>query len=83
MISVKEITLTVNNKPVTLELRAIAYCDSNYGADADGNRGMSVWFIDEVLWDLPEIDDDGNPLSEEEKQTLDNLLNTKIDDIAF
>lgn len=83
MKSVKEITVTVNSKEITLDLYATAYYDSNYGADADGNRGMGVYFIDEVTWETPECDDDGNKLSEDEKKALNVLLNTKIDDIEF
>lgn len=83
MKSIKEITVTVNNKEITLDLYATAYYDSNYGADADGNRGMGVYFIDEVTWETPEHDDNGNKLSEEEKKTLNVLLNTKIDDVEF
>lgn len=83
MTSTKEITVTVNNKQVTLDLYAKAYYDPNYGADADGNRGTGVYFIDEVTWETPECDDDGNKLSEEEKRTLNELLNTKVDDVNF
>ena len=83
MTSIKEITVTVNNKQVTLDLHAKAYYDSNYGADADGNRGMGVYFIDEVTWETPEHDDDGNKLSGEEKKALNELLDTKIDNVDF
>ena len=83
MTSVKELILRVNNKPVTVEVKAVAFYDSNHGADADGNRGMGVWFIDDVTWDIPETDDDGNTLNEDEKQTLNDLLDMKVDDIDF
>lgn len=83
MTSTKEITVTVNNKQVTLVLYATAYYDSNYGADADGNRGMGVWFLEDVTWDLPDIDDDGNTLSDSEKKMVDGLLNLSVDDIEW
>lgn len=83
MKSTKEITVTVNNKQVTLDLYASTYYDSNYGADADGNRGTGMWFIDDVTWETPEHDDDGNKLTEEEKKSLNKLLNTKVNEIDF
>ena len=41
--------------------------DSNYGADADGNRGMPMDFIDDVCF---EIDDDKDIPKETQQQIL-------------
>lgn len=41
--------------------------DSNYGADADGNRGMAMDFIEDVCF---EIDDDKNIPKETQQQIL-------------
>ena len=27
--------------------------DPDYGADADGNRGIAVWFLDDIDYDIP------------------------------
>ena len=50
---------------LTLEL------DSDYGADADGNRGMPTWFIED--WKIEEVD--GQDASE-----LDKSFISKIED---
>jgi len=35
------------NDDLTVEISYILIRESNYGADADGNRGMDMWFIDD------------------------------------
>ena len=79
----KEITVTINNREGTLDVYAKTYYDPCYGADADGNRGIGCWFIDDITWDTPEADDNGNLLNEEEKKKLNELINAKTDDIDF
>lgn len=80
----RELTLRLSDtRRVTVELKATGVLDSNYGADADGNRGMPVWFIDDVTWDLPDTDDDGNTLSESDRKIVDGLLNLKVDDVDW
>jgi len=39
------------NKKFSLRAHAEMSYESNYGADADGNRGMSTWFIEDVIYD--------------------------------
>ena len=81
---VKELTLPLSeSRRITVELRAECSYDPSHGADADGNRGMPVWFIDDVTWDLPDTDDDGNALTDREKKMVDGLLNLSVDDIEW
>ena len=62
-----DLTVTLKNgKKISAEVE-VHYCiDNNYGADADGNRGVSALFIEDVIVDDLTHDDDGNPLTEEE-----------------
>lgn len=72
----KEITVTLKSgKKVTAEYTAVFYYDSNYGADADGNRGMPMWFLDDC-YPAAEIktDDEGVELSKEEIEEADDLM---------
>ena len=63
------------DKTVTAEMIATFVYDSSYGADADGNRGMGVWFVDDV-YPTHEIayDDDGRRLTREEIELAQDLL---------
>ena len=60
-----------SGKEVTAEVECCVINDSNYGADADGNRGMSMTWIDSLELTVPisewDKDDSGNELSQEEK----------------
>ncbi len=58
---------------------AIGIYDSNYGADADGDRGVGVWIHDDTTFALPEKDSDGYRLDSVELEELENKLNEKID----
>jgi hypothetical protein len=72
----KELTVELESgKTFEIEVTATGVYDSNYGADADGNRGMALWFLDEVAFDLPKTDEDGNILTIDELHELDVKLN--------
>lgn len=42
---------TVENQVLDISARAIRYIDKNYGADADGNRGIEMVFYEDVSFD--------------------------------
>lgn len=48
--------------------------DNNYGADADGNRGVSMSWVDDVEVTGNLYTDDGLPLSDEETLEALHLL---------
>lgn len=76
----KEITVTLTNgKQVTSDVRIYYSTESNYGADADGNRGMEATFIDEVDCGDVEVADDGSALSTEEKNEAYARFEDKIE----
>lgn len=60
--------------PCTVEVTVEINLDDEYGADADGNRGTPVYFIDEVFFDIPYLDDDGLPLMPEDREELEERL---------
>ena len=43
--------------PVYAEVEVTAFRDSNYGADADGRRGIEAWFIEDMRIISSDIDD--------------------------
>jgi len=57
--------------------------ESNYGADADNNRGVPMWFIDdvdieslkEVMEDGSEVDADYDKLPKELQKEIDDRIN--------
>ncbi len=77
----KEYTVELSNgKSVTAEVLFMGVYDRNYGADADGNRGMGMWMDDGFNFDTPTTDDDGHELSEEEQAEADSLLEAEAND---
>jgi hypothetical protein len=67
---------------VEVTLTARFSYDSHYGADADGNRGIGVWELED--YDIDEID--GKSLKEHTIQfvaLVDGAINEKINDIDF
>ena len=78
-VQVKDLTVYTNNdKSVTVNVEVRAYLDSHYGADADGNRGTRKWLIDDVIFEVPNTDDDGYPLSQDEKNQVEKLVDEKV-----
>lgn len=57
----EELEFEVNGKLYRIDVEVKFVTDPNYGADADGNRGMSMTFLDD--WKvLAAEDEDGNVL---------------------
>ena len=44
-----EISLEHDEVEVSVEFESSVFVDNNYGADADGNRGIKETFLDELL----------------------------------
>ena len=67
-----------SGKEVTAEVECCVINDSNYGADADGNRGISMTWIDSLELTIPIAewgkDDNGNEISQEEKVEAQRLI---------
>lgn len=74
-----------NGKRVTAEVKAVFYYEPNYGSDADGNRGIGMWFFDDMDFPTPILDDEENELSSEEKKEAEELINNAAenDDWTF
>ena len=82
--STKAFTVELESgKVVTVEVTASAEFDSSYGADADGNRGMGMYFMDDVEYTLPKVDEKGEALTDDEMDELDNALNEEIDGYSW
>jgi hypothetical protein len=74
----KEFVFELKSKTeVNVSLRAIYTYDPSYGSDADGNRGIGVWLLEDfetkILNDVP--------LSKEDEEELDALIEEKIDEM--
>ena len=83
----KEFTVVLKSgKTVTAEMESEWSYERNYGADADGNRGVGAWFMDDLDFTVPvsypswNVDDDGNAMSDEEKLEAVELLTAKAED---
>jgi hypothetical protein len=77
----KEFTVTLSSgKVVTAEVEATLVHESNYGADVDGNRGISADFVEDIYLTTPiddplwECDDNDRPLTEDEKEEAERLI---------
>ena len=78
----KNVQVTLeNDKEITTEVE-FEFSNDLYGSDADGNRGE--WREErEDSFDLKEVDDEGNKLSEEEKKEYEKLLEHELEVIEF
>lgn len=77
----KEITVELDeDRSVTIEVEVVGTYDSHYGADADGNRGMGVWFVDDTFYTIPDKDDNEELLTKEDKELVKDKLDKEIDD---
>jgi len=73
------ISLTTEIDDVLLYIEGEVTYDHNCGADADGNRGIGVWFVEDVLVrDATTTEKDGQNLiellTEEMSRKIDELL---------
>lgn len=76
----KELTIELDDgREFTIEVTATASYDSNYGADADGNRGMGVWDREDDEFTIPDVDAEGYRLDSVEKEELEKKLNLEIE----
>ena len=76
----KKYTIDVNGLDVTVEVTASATYDPSYGADADGNRGVGMWEIEDLMYEIPETSDNGTFLTEEEKKDLQGYVEDSVSD---
>lgn len=75
----KNITVETNSgRTVTVEVNVEGGYDPNYGSDQDGNRGTEVHYINEISFDVPDGDDDGDILSQNEKNEVEKLIDEEI-----
>lgn len=58
-------------KFITIEITVTGHLDRNYGADADGNRGVPVWFIEDHDYTVPTLCDDGTTLTQADLEQLE------------
>jgi hypothetical protein len=76
-----EFTVTLKSGKTTgAEVTAVLCFDNDYGADADGNRGMPATFLEELDWETPTVDDEGYTLSPKERHEADSLLSKVAED---
>jgi hypothetical protein len=68
----------LDGKAVTIEVLLHGSYDPAYGSDADGNRGIGVWFLDDSEYKIPELDDEQKPLTNLEMQAIENLVEAAI-----
>lgn len=67
-------TKTINlstGASVEVDIKVVGHNDPHYGADIDGNRGASTWFIDSHSHSLT---DDDVELTDEELSELDEEI---------
>ena len=70
----------ISGKEVTAEVEATFINERNYGADADGNRGIPMTFLEDINLTVPITDPEWNeddhkvPLTEDEKKEAETLL---------
>lgn len=80
----KSLTIELNSgKSFEVDVTAVGLYDSNWGADADGNRGMGVWLLEDLEYDLPDTDDEGLRLTNEEMIELATQVELKANDQAW
>lgn len=77
----KDITVhTSLDKQVTVVVEVRGYLDKHFGADYDGNRSKPTWLIDDVIFEIPDTDDHGFVLSQDEKNEVEKLVDEKVGD---
>lgn len=77
----KDFTVTLKNgRQVTAEVEALISYDPYYGADADGNRGVPMNFLEDLKLSHPVVtDDEDYILSNEEMLEADDLIMNKAE----
>jgi len=64
----KTIIVDYNNEEIEVDVTAIISFDPNYGADADGRRGVPRVFVDDMEFEI--FDEKELNLSKEEKDEI-------------
>lgn len=67
------------DREFSVEISAVLVHDGNYGADADGNRGMPMDFIEDVTVESVAAND-GEPVPDEVKKEVEALAEKRADD---
>lgn len=73
----KDFTVELDFGSFAVEVTANGSYDGQYGSDADGNRGTGAWDIVDLEYDLPETDEQGRKLTNEEVIDLAQELEKK------
>ena len=80
----KMMTVTLKSKKtVTTEVIVTGGYEANHGADADGNRGIGVWFLDDYEFIPQNTDDKEEPLSKEEQAEFESLIESEIENAEW
>jgi len=72
-----------DNIEITVCVRVTAYEDKNYGADADGNRGVSVWFTEDWEYDIESCSKEVKKLKKEQIIELENKIEKRVDEVEL
>ena len=70
----EEIELS-SGKTVTLEITVTGVYDARYGADADGNRGVGTWLIEDASYETHSDDD----LDDDDKAEIESRVESIVD----
>jgi hypothetical protein len=75
----KTVEVDIDGQVFSVTIEASFYMESNYGADADGNRGIEAWFMDDYI--LTDIQ--GGNVTESIRSAIEDEISNMIDDIDF
>lgn len=68
---------------VTINVILSGFIDDNYGADYDGNRGTQAVFIEDLSLQIPDVDDAGDPLDENDRDEIAYEIDRRVTDGDF
>jgi len=75
----KEFIFELSNQKIPVSIEVLCVYDPSYGSDADGNRGVGAWLLDDVRTEmLSDVQ-----LSDQDQKQLDALIETKIDETEW
>lgn len=77
----KTILIDYNNKEIEIDVTAILFFDPNYGADADGRRGVPRTFVDDIEFNI--VDEKELNLSKEDKHEILKLAKEEAKHIEW
>jgi hypothetical protein len=76
----KDFTVFISpGRTVTSEVTAELVYEADYGADADGNRGIGVWFVEGLQLSYIGRDDNEETLDETQRRVAEYLLYNKAE----